>query len=200
MTVADSLRVYGEERGPMVADPDRIADCITALVPVLGDLPISSVTGKVCRRYGKARNRAPGTVRRELSTLQAAINHCVREGYLDSWQKTSPCRQRPPPRDRWLTRDEVAALLRTARRDPNTRHLCHYILLGIYSGTRSNALLSLRFVPHTQGGWIDTEKGILYRRTAGQAETKEADAVGSDSPPLARAPATVGAHGRDLGD
>ena len=172
VTVSDALRRYGEERGPLVKDAARIGDCITALVAVLGDLPVASVTGEVCRRYAKARNRAPGTVRKELSTLQAAINHCVREGYLTTGrQLTLP--KAPPPRDRWLTRNEVAALLRAARRDPNTRHLCRYILLGVYSGTRSTALLNLRFMPHVQGGWIDTEKGIIYRRAAGQAETKK---------------------------
>ena len=82
MTVAAALEFYGTERGPLVKDPARIGGCITALVVVLGDLPISSVTGEVCRRYAKTRNRAVGTVRKELSTLQAAINHCVREGYL----------------------------------------------------------------------------------------------------------------------
>ena len=154
----------------MVKDAPRIGDCIAALVAVLGDLPISNVTGAVCRRYAKTRNRAVGTVRKELSTLQAAINHCVREGYLTVGRKiVLPAA--PPPRDRWLTRGEVAALLRAARRDPNTRHLCRYILLGVYTGTRSTALLNLRFMAHTQGGWIDTKKGILYRRAARQVET-----------------------------
>ena len=172
MTVAAALEFYGTERGPLVKDPARIGDCITALVVVLGDLPISSVTGEVCRRYAKTRNRAVGTVRRELCTLQAAINHCVREGYLTVGRQLA-LPSTPPPRDRWLTRDEVAALLRAARRDPNTRHLCRYILLGVYSGTRSTAILNLRYMPHTQGGWIDTEKGTIYRRAAGQAETKK---------------------------
>ena len=101
MTVSDVLRRYGEERGPLVKDAARIGDCITALVAVLGDLPVSSVTGEICRRYAKARDRAPGTVRKELSTLQAAINHCVREGYLTvGRQLVLPAA--PPPRDRYL--------------------------------------------------------------------------------------------------
>ena len=172
VTVSDVLRCYGEEHAPTVRDPERIAYAIQALVPILGDLPVSSVTGGICRRYATARDRASGTVRKELSTLQAAINHSVREGYLTTGRQLvlPPA---PPPRDRWLTRDEVAALLRAARRDPNTRHLSRFIVLGIYSGTRSTALLNLRFMPHTQGGWIDTEKGIIYRRASRQAETKK---------------------------
>ena len=78
MTVAEVLSIYGRERAPLVRDPARIGDCIRALVPILGALPLSAITGEVCRRYGKARDRAPGTVRKELGTLAAAINHCAR--------------------------------------------------------------------------------------------------------------------------
>lgn len=172
MTVATVLDLYGTERAPHTKDPERIGYAIAALLPILGGLPVASVTGEVCRRYGKARGVSPGTVRKELQTLQAAINHCVREGYLTSGrQLTLP--PQPPARDRWLTRDEVAALLRAARRNPTTRHVARFILIAIYSGTRSSAILGLRFGAHTQGGWIDTERGVMYRRAAGEAETKK---------------------------
>ena len=82
VTVADVLEIYGRERAPHVKDPARIGDCIAALVPILGPLPLASITGELCRRYGKARDRAPGTVRKELGTLAAAINHCHAEGYI----------------------------------------------------------------------------------------------------------------------
>ena len=172
MTIATALEIYGAERAPEVKDPGRIGYAIAALVPILGSLPIANITGAVCRRYVKLRDRAVGTTRRELSCLQSAINHCVREGYLTiGRQLVLP--PAPPSRDRWLTRAEVAALLRAARSDPNTRHLCRYILIAVYSGSRSSAILGLRYMPHVAGGWIDTEKGILYRRAAGQAETKK---------------------------
>ena len=172
MTVADALDLYGTERAPHTKDPERIGYAIAALLPILGILPVTSVTGAVCRRYGKARGVAPGTVRKELQTLQAAINHCVREGYLTSGrQLTLP--PQPPARDRWLTRDEVASLLRAARRDPMTRHVARFILIAVYSGSRSSAILNLRFGPHVGGGWIDTERGVMYRRASGEAETKK---------------------------
>lgn len=172
MTVADALDLYGTERAPHVADPERIGYAIAALLPVLGSLPVASLTGAVCRRYGDARGVSPGTVRKELQVLQAAINHCVREGYLTAGrQLTLPAA--PPPRDRWLTRDEAARLLRAARRNPNTRHLARFILVALYTGTRSSAILGLRFMPHTGGGHVDTERGLMFRRAPGQAETKK---------------------------
>ena len=172
MTVAEALDLYGRERAPHVADPARIAYAIDALLPILGDLPIADISGAVCRRYQRQRNRKPGTVRKELGTLQAAINHCYAEGYLTAPRKvTLPAK--PPPRDRWLTRDEASRLIWAAYRNPKAKHLARFILIALYTGTRSSAIMGLRFIPHTNGGHVDTPHGLIYRRGAGQAETKK---------------------------
>ena len=170
--VAEALRLYGAEHAPTVADPARIAYAIAALVPILGSLPVSSITGQVCRFYQRQRNRAPGTVRKELGTLQAAINYCHAEGYLTAAPRVK-LPPKPPARDRWLTRDEAAELVRAAYRDPETKHLARFILIALYTGTRTQAILGLRSMPHTQGGWVDTEAGLMHRRGMGVAETKK---------------------------
>ena len=172
VTVADVLDIYARERAPLVRDPERIGVCIRALVPILGPLPLASITGEVCRRYGKARDRAPGTIRKELGVLAAAINHCRREGYITAAPSVR-LPEKPAPRDRWLSRDEAARLLRAAYRNPKAKHLARFILVALYTGTRSDTILRLRFMPHTEGGWCDTEKGIVYRRAAGELETKK---------------------------
>ena len=172
MTVADVLDIYGEERAPQVADPARIADCIAALVPVLGPLTLDKLSGEVCRRYGKTRNRAPGTIRKELGTLRAAIRHCYAEGYLTSAPAVK-LPAKPAPRDRWLTRDEAAKLIRAAYRNPKAKHLARFILVALYTGTRSDAILRMGYMPNTIGGHVDTESGVMYRRAAGEVETKK---------------------------
>ena len=172
MTVAEALDIYANERAPLVRDPARIGDCIRALVPILGALPLSSITGEVCRRYGKERNRASGTIRKELGTLRAAIRHCHTEGYITSAPGVR-LPAKPAPRDRWLTRDEAARLIRAAYRNPKAKHLARFILLALYTGTRTDAILRLGFMPNTVGGWADTEKGVLYRRPTGEAESKK---------------------------
>src|SRR5262249_59646665 len=68
---------------------------------------------------------------------------------------------RPEPRDRWLTRDEAAKLLWASR---HVEHLKRFILLGLYTGSRSGAILSLEW------SWIDLERGVMRRRARGQAE------------------------------
>ena len=45
MTVADCLDLYGNEHAPTVKDPIRIAYAIDALLPVLGALTLSSISG-----------------------------------------------------------------------------------------------------------------------------------------------------------
>lgn len=118
MTVAEALDIYATERAPLVRDPARIGDCIRALVPVLGALSPSAITGEVCRRYGKERDRAPGTIRKELGTLRAAIRHCHTEGYITSAPGVR-LPAKPAPHGRWLARDEAAKLLRAAHRAPH---------------------------------------------------------------------------------
>ena len=172
VTVAEILTRYAEEHAPTVAAPERIGYAVLALEPHLGALPVSSLGGAVCRRYMKDRGVSPGTVRKELGTLQAALNFAAREGYLTAAPKVW-LPPKPAPRDRWLTRDEAAKLLRAARRNPKARHLCRFILTAIYTGTRSESILGLRFMPNAAGGWVDTQAGIMHRRAAGKAETKK---------------------------
>ncbi len=104
--------------------------------------------------------------------IENCWNHCHAQGYLLTPVKvTLP--PPAPPRDRWLTRDEAAKLLRAAWRNPKSKHLARFILTAIHTGTRSGAILNLMFMARTQGGYVDTESGMMYRRGAGQAATKK---------------------------
>ena len=174
MTCAEVLAIYGEEHGPTVAAPVRLACAIDALLPFWGDLPVSDVKGPTCRRYAVVRDRAPGTVRRELGVLGAALNHCVREGHLTS---APPVTMPPTPEtnQRALERWEVARLLRSAHR-LGYRHIMHFILISIYTGTRKSAALQLRLANGftcATTGWFDLDAGILYRMGTGERVTKK---------------------------
>jgi integrase len=180
--VEQALDIYGREHATTVADPARIGYAIDALLLFWGSLTLADVKGETCRRYASSRVRrlkdgttrriSDGTIRRELNVLQAAINYCHAEDYL-----TSPALvtlpERPPAKDRWLTRDEAARLLSAAWRSDKGRHLAHYILLALGTGTRKAAILRLGFMPNTTGGWIDTGQGLLYRRGAEERRTNK---------------------------
>lgn len=180
--MSEVLDIYGREWAVTRAAPERIGYAIEALLSFWGALNVSDVKGETCRRYARSRVRhmrdgsvrpiSDGTIRRELNVLQAAVNYCHREGYL-----TAPVRvslpEKPPARDVWMTRQEAARLIRSARRTEKGKHLARFILIALYTGTRKDAILRLGFMPNTAGGWIDVEHGVMYRRGATERETKK---------------------------
>ena len=172
LTVADVLAIYGEEHAPTVAAPERIGYAMTALIPFWGALPASAVKGETCRRYSNYRSKAPATIRRELNVLQAAINYCHREGYLITAPVvTMPAT--PETNQKAMTREEVAALIRSARRRGH-KHIAQFILISIYTGTRKAAALNLRLSgPAVNSGWFDLPSGLLYRRGEGERVTNK---------------------------
>ena len=165
--ITDVLADYAQERGAGTSAPWRIAAAIKGLVPFWQGLTVANVTGETCRAYAKARGRSAGTVRRELGVLRAAINHAHKEGRLTRVVAVV-LPGRPEARDRWLTRSEAARLLAGAlgftfvkcsdrrsrksawvvwdRERAHARlHLPLFILFGLYTGARKEAILSLRW-------------------------------------------------------
>ena len=51
------------------------------------------------------------------------------------------------------------------------RHLARFILIGLYTGTRHDAILRLQWMPNVDGGWVDLPSGVLYRRATNGVET-----------------------------
>lgn len=169
MTIDRALEIYAEEHAPSTAAPELIAYHIQALCPFWGDQMVSAIKGETCRAYVKQRKVKPSTSRRELETLSAAINYCHKEGYLIHVPRiTKP--PKPEARERWLTKREAAALLRAARAHP---YVADFILVGLYTGTRSAAILGLQWLPNTTGGWIDLDRGLLYRGAVGRVESNK---------------------------
>lgn len=117
-----------------------------------GTKPASEITARNCRAYAKTKtNSAAG---QDLKVLKAACNH---------WTKEYKALNPPPviwkpaegqPRERWLTRSELARLLWGARR---SQHLRRFILLAYYTGSRPGVILQL------QWDQVDLNKGLLLR-------------------------------------
>jgi integrase len=85
------------------------------------------------------------TAGRELTTLNAALGYAHKNGKLIE-RPFVEIPQRPPPRDRWLTRAEAARLLWESRRDPHARgHLPLFIMLALRTGARPSSLFDLRW-------------------------------------------------------
>lgn len=139
------------------------------------------------------------TARQELKTLQAAINHWHRESPLEAVPKvTLP--KASSRRERVLERSEVARLLWACRRlsrqgrkaakgavqFTDYSHVARFILIGVYTGTRHAAILSLRWQRNEQGGHIDLERGVIFRRGDNEPETSKRRPPVRIPPSLAR--------------
>jgi integrase len=142
--VTDILNDYQRERGPKVHAPGRIAYAVLALTDFYEGNSVADVTPETCSRYGEKRGRSAGTVRRELGVLRAAINHAYKNCVITR-RVPVELPDRPEPRDRWLARDEAARLIRAARTPQARLYMPLFILLGLYTGRRKEAILSLRW-------------------------------------------------------
>lgn len=181
LMVGEVLARYAEDKGAEMKSPQTLAYSIQALAPFWGDLTCDAVKGSSCRRYerqrakpisveivsqtGKrhtrTRSAGAGTVRRELGVLQASLKYAHDEGLLiHPISVTLPAA--PSFRNRWLTRDEVAELLRHA-----APHVRRYILLSIYTGRRAGALLDLTWER------VDLKGNSIRFRNDGDVETKK---------------------------
>lgn len=167
VSVAEVLDLYGTERAPSRSDPARIGYAIDALLSFWDGKTVADINKTACRKYAEHRQRAPGTIRRELGTLTAALNFAASEGLIE--KAAVPfveLPEKPEGKDRWLTRSEAAKLLNAARtgRSDVRLYLPLFIMLGLYTGSRKAALLSLRWPQvDLERGRIDFRKGS--RRT-----------------------------------
>lgn len=196
--IADVLNLYATERGPELAHPELVGYHMIPLLDFFGERSCDWISGSTCREYVRTRTLGKlgrkvtnGTARRELETLSAALNYAHREKKL-KFPITVSFPKRTSSRQRWLTRSEAASLIAGALGftivafDVQTRqpmmwrrtakplyHLARFILIALYTGTRREAILQLRWQANTLGGWFDLDRGVLYRKGEGEAETNK---------------------------
>jgi integrase len=199
--IADVLAIYLTDVAPRHARESETKQRILTLDSWWAERTLADVNGATCRAYVEYRTsqpwksakpeftkRAPRMVttaaaRRELEDLRAAINHHRKEG-LCSEIVSVALPEKPLPRENWLTRSEAARLLWAAwrakqiMRDKKTkravgRHITRFILVGLYSGTRSSAICGAALMPTVGRGHVDLERGVFYRRGIGRRQTKK---------------------------
>jgi len=125
---------------------DRFDSCQKNLNRFFGTAIVKDIGILNCRQYKKARNSGQSghksgdsTVRRELADLESAIGHAVRWKRLN--KSDAPFIEKPkqaPPKDRWLTNDELKRLMENA----SGRTLL-FIQLAYWTASRKQALHEL---------------------------------------------------------
>lgn len=130
------------------------------LKPVFSGLRPDQVTRARTRAYSARRrdqDAADGTIAKELSTLRAAL----------LWRdRNTPAvvelPATPPPRDRYLTREEYARLRLSAKK--SGLHLYLFVVLGLSTAGRKEALLDLTW------DRVDFQRGLIRLATDGRGK------------------------------
>lgn len=181
LRVADAWLLYVEEHlVPRRKNVERAQYAWARLRPSLGQLRIAELQSAHLQEYERARaadGAAASTIRRELGVLYAVLNHLVRTRRIPS--TAVPYYALPahaPPRERWLTLDEIDTLLSTAeaRRSgdiglhepldaPSRVELFTHIALR--TGAR---LASIEKLAWDQ---VDLERGVICFNPPGKAQS-----------------------------
>jgi integrase len=167
--VADILAAYANDIAAHRKSAVNISYCIGSLLKWWGIKPAREITARNCRAYA-ATKTAPAAAQ-DMKVLRAACNHWSREYAALS---PAPVVWKPregKPRERWLTRSELARLLAAAL---PVQHMRRFILLAYYTGSRPGVVLRL------QWDQIDLPQGVMHRKRPEEV----ADAGNKPAPPV----------------
>ena len=189
--VADVISIYLTDVVPGQARPKQAGERAGRLLEFFGAMMLADITGRSCRDYAAARGHAGGA-RRDLEDLRAAINHHEKEGL-----HRARIRVVLPPkgeaRQLYLTRDQFARLLRVCWRQREMqegkatakfpmRHLCRFLILALYTGSRPGAVLTAAWDRAPGKSWVDLSRGRFHRLAEGKIATDKRQ------PPVTLAP------------
>jgi integrase len=171
--IADALSVYMTEKITTSARPKAGIAMVERLGRFFGERTIGELNGALQRAY-VAQRSSQSMARRELETLSAAVNYHIREAVGGANLQFRPVLpDAPPARQRWLTRGEAARLVRAAWRNPDSRHVARFILVGLYTGTRAGAICGAALMPTIGRGYVNLDTGHFVRLAYGKKQTNK---------------------------
>jgi integrase len=195
------LNIYLTDKAPDHARPLETKQRVMTLADYCEGKTLADVNGQFCRNYVKQRVDKPwksarpedtgnkprlvteAAARRELEDLRSAINHHRQEGYCSEIVPVV-LPKKAPAREGFLTESDAARIIWAAwrakqvMRDKKTKrdvgkHIARFMLVALYTGSRSGAVAGASFVPAIGRGHIDTENGLFFRRAQGARITKK---------------------------
>lgn len=175
-SIADVLADYLTKHAVHTTSVQTAAHNVDILLRFFGRSMAGDIRTETIRAYIEHRKKeraqktsiplSMGTVRRELTTLAAALSHDWKAGNITQliyvW-KPSPA----PGKDRWLTRQEAASLIRAARQGAARSYLPLFILIGLYTSARKEAILTLRW------SQVDLKRGLIDFNPPGRVKTSK---------------------------
>ncbi|RMC33730.1 site-specific integrase [Paracoccus alkanivorans] len=155
-TVADLWQCYLDEReGRPIAQTMKYTG--RAIMPHFGSLRPDQITSEHCRDYQRIRRKAgikTGSIWTELGHLRSCLNWAAEIAHLIDYAPYIERPQKPAPKDRYLTHDEIDRLIGAAT-EP---HIKLAILLMLSTAGRVSAILQLEW------GRVDLDRGQIDLR------------------------------------
>lgn len=181
LTVAELWSVYDAKHVQKnTAAPETIGFCWKNLKPHFGHLLVSEIDQTVVEGYEEkrldgaiGRPSVSGTVRKELVALRACLNwHASPErGKRRLLERADvPAFVLPDesdPRDRWLTTEEIAAIMACFDRDNRMSRVERFLWLALETAARKQAILDLTW------DRVDFETGMVHYAVPGRKQTKK---------------------------
>jgi integrase len=179
-TVADCWTVYWEKHGRHTAGAATLGYGWARLEPHFGKLAIPEVDQDRVDEYTRLRTSGKlgrkvkePTVRRELTTLMAAINFCAgspHKMFNKAIIEDVTLPDAGDPRDRWLRMDEMQRLLNAAaklRRGGRLSRGERFLWLALETAARKEAILDLEW------SRVDFDVGVIHYDVPGRVKTKK---------------------------
>lgn len=141
LTLRDIYAKYEENRKGKVFNLTRVKEVGRTLGPIWGDLTVEEITSEEVERFIKTRTGmgcTSGGIRNDLGYITAALNWAVEAQLITKAPKIA----KPPqgrPRERWLTMEELLALIEHAM----MLHVKLFIILSITTAGRPKHVLQL---------------------------------------------------------
>lgn len=137
--LVEILASYYEDHAKALPSGEQADIAINHLGKFFGNPRAEEITPMV-DAYVKHRKKAASesTISRELSVLRAALNHAHKKGWIGTvgYIRSLP---QSRPRERYLTRQEAARLLRACL----GLHIALFVRIGLYTGARPGAIFDL---------------------------------------------------------
>lgn len=182
LTVSQALDWYWETHAKTLMRPDSADLGIRYLKPFFGATLASELNVAKQQAYidhKRAQGFSDESIRRDLSVLAAALRRAEKHNRIDRappFITLTPA----PPRERWLTRAEVAKLFK-ALRTKRSRHVLLFARMALYTGARTGAILDLTW------DRVNFEAGLIDYRVPGRRVTKKRRTLAPMTPGLKRA-------------
>lgn len=164
--VHEILDAYRDDREKHVASVETLRLSVETIKRHVGNLRPEMIAR---RTYWQARAKdgvADGSIRREVGVLRAAMTWAVRERWIAA-APYSAMPPKPPPRERWLSRAEVSALIAACK----PAHLRLFVILAYHTAARRAAILGLTW------DQVDLDGRRIDYRLPGRSETNKRRAV-----------------------